>query len=276
MEEFIFENKFLEWFLCFWSSSANFLDFQLKFWDSFVKAAFYVSSGDFWLDCLFYENLWVFHRLRAVKKKFWHCGAKASKSLTKEHFMCTKKFCGKFDFWKNFYNFFEYWSKFLRLLTKMLSDRKILSKVIFFLGQNSCLPTEVEGKCFWCSVRTSGRFVKTALYVSEWEFWSFCFFYEFFEFLLSFPTVGGKFCNIDVETSEKLLKVHSTWTTELFKESLFPEEYKYFYNSFEFWWKTLQTSTGKPSTGFGKLLSTLVQRIFLRNIIIFLEKTYAY
>ena len=37
-----------------------FLDFQRKFCERFVKTAFYVSDGDFWLDCFFYENLWVF------------------------------------------------------------------------------------------------------------------------------------------------------------------------------------------------------------------------
>ena len=132
LEEFIFENIILEFFLYFWSSGANFLYFQRKFCDRFLKTAFFVYSGDFWLDIFFYESFEFFHRLRAVKKTFWHFGAKTSKSLLKLQFMWTKIFCGKFDFWrKNFYNFFEYWSKILRLLTKMLSNRKILSNVIF-------------------------------------------------------------------------------------------------------------------------------------------------
>ena len=106
-EEFVFENKFLEMFLYFWSSGANFLDFRRKICDRFVKTSFYVSSGDFWLDCLFYEKFWVFDRLRAVRKIFWHFGAKPSKSLSKLQFMCKKIFCGKFEFWKKTFTFFS-------------------------------------------------------------------------------------------------------------------------------------------------------------------------
>ena len=78
---------------------------------------------------------------------------------------------------------------------KMLSKRKILSKVIFFLGKISCHPTEIEREGLWCSVRTFGRFVKTSLYLPEWDFWLNCFFYEFFDFLHYFPIVGRTFCN---------------------------------------------------------------------------------
>ena len=60
LEEFIFENKLFEFFLYFWSWGAIFLDFLRKFCDRFVKSAFYVSNGAFWLDCFFYEKLWVF------------------------------------------------------------------------------------------------------------------------------------------------------------------------------------------------------------------------
>ena len=121
----------------FWTSGTIFPDFWRNFCDRFVKTAFYVSSGDFWLDCFSTKIYEFFDRLRAVRKIFWHFGAKPSKSLSKLQYMCTKNFCGKFDLWKNFYIFFEYWSKILRLLTKMLSIRKNLSK-IFFLGKNSC------------------------------------------------------------------------------------------------------------------------------------------
>ena len=81
LEEFIFDNKFLELFLYFWSSGANFLDFQRNICDRFVKSAFYVSSRDFWLDCFSTEIYEFFDRLRAVKKLFCHFGAKASKIL---------------------------------------------------------------------------------------------------------------------------------------------------------------------------------------------------
>ena len=60
LEELIFENKFFESFLYFWTSGVIFSDFRRKFFDSFLKTAFYVYSGDFWLDCFFYKNLWVF------------------------------------------------------------------------------------------------------------------------------------------------------------------------------------------------------------------------
>ena len=132
-----------------------------------------------------------------------------------------KKFLSKFDFWKNFHNFFEYWSKILRLLTKMLSNRKILSQVIFFLGKKSCLPREVEGKGFSCSVRTSGMFVKTALFVSEWDFRLNCFFYDFFEFCHCFPTVNRTFFNIGPKTLRKLSKAHSVWTTNFLRKVCF-------------------------------------------------------
>ena len=90
---------------------------------------------------------------------------------------------------------------------KMLSRRRVLSNVIFFPGKNSGLPTEVEGEGFSCSVWTFGRFVKTALYVSEWEFWLNCFLYEFFEFLHCFPTVGRTFFNIGTKTLENFREV---------------------------------------------------------------------
>ena len=60
LEEFNFENEFLEFLLYFWSSGTNLLDFRRKFSDRFVKTPFYVSSGDFWLDCFFYEYFWNF------------------------------------------------------------------------------------------------------------------------------------------------------------------------------------------------------------------------
>ena len=80
---------------------------------------------------------------------------------------------------------------------------------------------EVEGESFWCSVRTFGRFVKNALYVSEWDFWLNCFFREFFEFRHCSPTVGRTFCNIGAKTLEKLSKVLSTWTTNFSRKVCF-------------------------------------------------------
>ena len=59
---------------------------------------------------IFFE---FFHSLRAVRKLFWLFGKKASKKLSQLQFMCTKSFCWKFDFRKNFHTFFENWSKIL-------------------------------------------------------------------------------------------------------------------------------------------------------------------
>ena len=69
---------------------------------------------------VFFAKIYEFsNRLRAVKKKFWHAGAKASKSLSKLQFMCTKSFCGKFDFSrKTFTNFSSTDRKFCGLLSK--------------------------------------------------------------------------------------------------------------------------------------------------------------
>ena len=117
------------------------------------------------------------------------------------------------------------------------------------------------------------NFVENNLF---FEFIKNCFFYELFEFRYCFPTVGRKKYNIGAETSEKLSKVHSTWTIKLFEESLFSEENIYFYKFFEFWSKTLRTSVGKCAAWFEKLLSTPVQGIFSHNNIIFHEKINAH
>ena len=61
-----------------------------------------------------------------------------------------------------------------------------------------------------------------------YEFIKNCFFHELFEFRYCFPTVGRKICKIGAETLEKVSKVHSTWTTELFEESLFSQDNIYF------------------------------------------------
>ena len=50
----------LNCFFYFWTSGTNFLDFRRNIFDRSSKTAFYVSSGDFWLYCFFYEKLWVF------------------------------------------------------------------------------------------------------------------------------------------------------------------------------------------------------------------------
>ena len=126
-DKLFFENKFFELFLNFWNSGTIFLDFRPKFCDRFVKTAFYVSSGDFWLDCFFYKNLWVFSPSSGCEENilaFWRNNfRKFVKTATYEY---------KKSFWKiwfsteKFLHFF--WvviKKFPDFCQKMLSRRKI-------------------------------------------------------------------------------------------------------------------------------------------------------
>ena len=187
-------------FLYFWSSGASFLDFRRKICDRFVKTAFNVSSGDFWFACFFYENLWVISPSPGSEENFLAFWRKNIKKFVKTALYVYKKFLWKIWFLKKFLHFFRVLiKKFAHFREKKLSKRKILSVVIFFVGKVSCLPTKIEGDGFWCSVRTFGRFVKTALYLSERDFWLNCFFYDFFEFCHCFLTVGRKICNIGAE-----------------------------------------------------------------------------
>ena len=135
---------------------------------------------------------------------------------------CVQKISVKIWFLTKLVLFFRVLIKnFADFCQKMLNKRKSLGKVLFFLGKKSFLTTEVEGEGFWCSVRTFGRFIKTALFESEWDFWLNCFFYEFFDFRLCFPTVSRTFFNIGAKVLEKLSKVHSTWTTNFSRKVCF-------------------------------------------------------
>ena len=96
---------------------------------------------------------------------------------------CVQKISVKYWFLTKLVLFFRVLIKnFADFCQKMLSKRIILGKVPFFCGKKSFLTTEVEGEGFWCSVRTFGSFIEAALFVSEWDFWLNCFFYEFFWF----------------------------------------------------------------------------------------------
>ena len=118
LEEFFLKTNSLNCF-SFLVFGHKFLDFRWKFCDSFVKTAFFVSIGDFWLDCFFYENLWVFSPSSGFEEKILALWWKSFKKCVKMQFMWTKKLCGKFDFWrKNFCIFFEYLSKILRTFLK--------------------------------------------------------------------------------------------------------------------------------------------------------------
>ena len=91
LQEFTCEKKFLQFFLCFWSSGTSFLDFRRKLCDRFVKTAFNVSSGDFWLDCFFYETFWTFPLSSGSEENslaFWRKSFK--KFVKKLQFMCKK------------------------------------------------------------------------------------------------------------------------------------------------------------------------------------------
>ena len=109
-----------------------------------------------------------------------NCGILAQKlqKLFPNCNLCVKKFFSEIWFWKKkLLHFFRVLIKnFTEFCQKMLSKRKILSKVIFFLGKISCHPTEIEEEGLWCSVETFARLVKTALFVSDWGLWLNCFF----------------------------------------------------------------------------------------------------
>ena len=95
LKELFFENNFFELFLYFWTSGVIFSDFRWKFFDSFVKTSFYVSSGDFWLDCFFYKNLWVFlpsSRCEEISVEFWR---KSFKKVFLTAICVCKKFLSK-------------------------------------------------------------------------------------------------------------------------------------------------------------------------------------
>ena len=119
LEELFFEKTFFELFVYFWTSGTSFLDSWLKFFDSFVKTAFCVPNGDFWLDCFFYKNSLVFSSSSGCEGKILRFWRKNFKSLSKLQFMSIKNFCGKFDFWrKNFAIFSSTDRKFCGLLSK--------------------------------------------------------------------------------------------------------------------------------------------------------------
>ena len=187
-DKLFFENKFLELFLSFWPSGALFWTFGQNFAIGLSKPHSMCPVEIFDWTVFSTKIYEYFHRPRAARKTFWHFGAKTSESLSNLQFRSTKIFCWTFDFWrKNVHNCLEYWSKnFQVFVKKCWVGEKFMSKVIFFVGKNSCLPTEFEGESFWCSVRTFGRFVKTATlcvrmrFLSElfflWIFWVFSLF----------------------------------------------------------------------------------------------------
>ena len=132
LEEFIFENIILELFLCFWSSGANFLYFQRKFCDRFLKTAFYVSCGDFRLDCFFYKNFLSFSTVFGLWGKYSGILAQKLQKVCQNCNLCVQKISlENFIFEKNFYNFFEYWSKILRLWQKCWVIEKLWVRLYF-------------------------------------------------------------------------------------------------------------------------------------------------
>ena len=164
-DKLFFENKFFEMFLNFWSSGTNFLDFRRNFCDRFVKTAFHLSSGDFWLDCFFYKNLWVFSPSSGCEENILAFWLKNFRKFVKTAKYEYKIFLLKiwFSEEKLLHFFWVVIKKLPDFCQKKLSKRKTMSKIIFFVGKNSWFPMEVEGEGFSCSVRTFERFVKTAL-----------------------------------------------------------------------------------------------------------------
>ena len=146
------------------------------------------------------------------------------------------------------------------------------------------------------------------------SFREICFFHDSFEFSYCFQAVRKNFWHIGSKALKVLSKLHFTCTKDVFggklifeeKKSfviffefwwktlltfvkktsarfqkmhfrpLFSEQNIYFYICFEFWSKTLRISVGKFCAWLQKLLSTLVQRNFLHNIIFFREKGFCF
>ena len=247
-----------------------------KFCNRIVKTAFFVSSWCFWLDCFFYKIFWVFPPSSGCEEKILALWCKNFKKCVKMQFMWTKKFCGKFDFWrKNVCNFFEYWTKSFRTFVKtcwarekfwvsFFPRKKFMSsygswgRKFLVFGENF---RQVRQKCTLC-VRM--RFLIELFF--PWIFWVSSL----------FPYCGQDFLQHWRKNFRKVVKSAFHLNNKLFEESVFFEENIYFCSFFEIWCKTLRTSVGKPSPRFEKLLSTLVQGIFLDNIIFFLEKILAY
>ena len=148
-------------FLYFWTSGSKVLEFQQKFFDRFVKAAFYVSRGNFWLDCFFYEFFWVSSVFSACGKVIQqHWRNKLRKFVKCAFYLNNKTFQKKFVFFAEticFHNFFRLLVKNLLTSVGKPSARfqKLLSTlvhgnflpIIFFLQKNLRLLTDFEWKC---------------------------------------------------------------------------------------------------------------------------------
>ena len=139
-----------------------------------------------------------------------------------------------------------WWSKLFSLCPE-----DICGETIFFFSKSSKLSVvfRLWGKHF-------GNLAKIILLkiIFIYEFIKNCFFYELFEFRYCFPTVGRKICNIGAENLEKVSKLHSTWTTELFEESLFSQDNIFFYNFFRVFMKNFADFCQK---GFGPIWKTV-------------------
>ena len=135
--------------VCFWKQirwnvslylvfGHKFLEFRRKFCDRFVKTAFYVSSGDFWLDCFFYESLWVFTTVFGLWGKDSGTLAQNLQKVCQNAIHVDKKVLRKNWFLKKkLLQFFRVPIKnFADFCQNMLSKRKVLSRA-FFLGKKT-------------------------------------------------------------------------------------------------------------------------------------------
>ena len=192
----------------FWGKNFGFLAKKILLG---CQNCFQVSRGYFWKSLFLRtnsSNCFSSFGLRA--QIFWIFSEIFAIGMCKLHSMCPVEIFDWTVFLRKFMSFltvFEPWGSYSAILAQTL--QKVYKKC------NLCVQ-KIQGQ-----LRTSGRFVKTALFVSEWDFWLNCFFYEFFEFRHCFPTVNGTFFNIDPKTLGKLSKAHSTWTTIFLRKVCF-------------------------------------------------------
>ena len=155
----------------------------------------------------------------------------------KLHFLCPKKIFEKiFVFFTKSSIFLQrIWAEQFGLLAKViwLGCQKVFQVSRGYFRENCSFKTnssiwfrflDFVHKNFGLLAKKVRSVRQNCIQCVQSRFLSELFFYEFFQLLDCFPTVGRTFCNIVSKTLENLLQLHSTWTTKLFEEKLFSEE----------------------------------------------------
>ena len=113
-----FENKFFELIHFFWTLGTKTSVFGPKLLDGFVRTAFNVSRGDFWVNCFFFK---LYHRLDCFPtagRTLCNIGSKTFEKMVKlQSTRTTKFFSVKFVFWRKYLHL-----QFFRALIKNFAD----------------------------------------------------------------------------------------------------------------------------------------------------------